>query len=41
MPLPAQADGILREKESLRGIPASQHCEKQVQILVLNKLSML
>lgn len=41
LPVPALADGIHTEKESLRGIPASQHCEKQVQILVLNKLAML
>lgn len=41
MPVPALADGIHREKESLKAIPASQHCEKQVLILVLRKLSML
>lgn len=30
MPTPALADGIHMEKESLKGVPASQHCEKQV-----------
>lgn len=32
---PALADGIHMEKESLKGLPAAQDCEKQVQILVL------